>query len=498
MEQTASITAMMGEWIRSLFTYDPSSPLMIGSMPFAVLFIIFLSIFVVLRSKSRTAMMLYVIAFSLFFAYKTNGWVAMLLPATAIVNYRLTEVMRSASTRKKQKMWLTLVVVIDLLLLGYFKYYLFVVNDIVNVLFSTNFSPSAVALPVGISFYTFQAISYAVDVYRGRFTMHPTRLEYYFYLTFFPLLMAGPITRAKNLLPRLRRNHQASSRMVWTGLMLIMLGLIKKNLFSDYIAQFNGWVFDEPTAFSGFENMMAMMGYPIQLYLDFSGYSDMSIGVAAMMGFWLPDNFWFPYRSLNLTDFWRRWHISLSTWFRDYVYIPLGGNRCSTARTYLNNFLTMMVAGLWHGASWMFIIWGALHGVGLCIHKFFARQLKITIPRTWWGNALSWLLTYVFVSLAFTLFRAPDLSALGTMWYQVFSDFDWAYLSPFWSVRRAWCIMVLLVCLSYLLPERAYQRMQLYFIKLPWIAKLLLFIVCLQLVIEFSQQSVQPFLYFQF
>ena len=325
--------------------------------------------------------------------------------------------------------------------------------------------------------------------------MNTTLLEYFFYLTFFPLLRAGPITRAENLIPRLRRNRQASSRMVWSGLWLIMLGLVKKNMVSDYIGQFTTWVFDAPQTFSGFENMAALLGYPVQIYFDFSGYSDMSIGAAAILGFWLPDNFRFPYRALSLTDFWRRWHISLSTWFRDYLYIPLGGNRKGTLRMYANNFITMLVAGLWHGASWMFVIWGALHGFGLCVHKFFSRQLRITIPSTLWGNTLSWLITYVYVCFAWSFFRSQSLTQLGTMYEKIVADFSWAYLSPFVYARPLWTVCLIGAMLTYLVPERTYTRLQLRFITLPWLAKFLLFIVCVQLAIEVAQEDVQPFIY---
>lgn len=485
-------------WMREFFIYQQGSPLIIGSIPFALLFVVFLSVYVVLKNYSRLWMMFYVIGFSLFFAYKANGGVFLLLPLTAITNYWLTELIRLYESHQVRKALLTVIIVVDLSLLAIFKYYNFIVGDVLNQMLSTNFSLSSIVLPIGISFYTFQAISYAVDVYRGTFTMKVSQLEYYFYLTFFPLLMAGPITRARCLIPSLRRNQQASSRMLWTGLFLVMLGLIKKNLLSDYIAQYNNWVFDAPTTFSGFENVMAMIGYAPQLYLDFSGYSDMSIGVVAIMGFWLPDNFWFPYRALNLTDFWRRWHISLSTWFRDYVYIPLGGNRNGTFRMYLNNFLTMLVAGLWHGASWMFVIWGALHGLGLVVHKFFSRQLGLSFPSKWWGNLLSWVITYVYVTFAFTFFRAVDLPTLFSMFSKVRSDFSWAYFVPFWNARAMWCVCLLMIFLSYAIPERFYVRLQLRFITLPWFLKFILFTICLQLVIEFSQQNVQPFIYTQF
>lgn len=459
-----------------------------------VMLVAFLAIYTLVKRASRTAMMLYVVAFNLYFAYRLNGGIMWLLPATACFNYALTQEMALREGRTR-KLLLATVVVVDLAVLAYFKYATFILNDVIGLMLRTNFSLGSIVLPVGISFYTFQGISHAVDVYRRRFTMNTTLLEYFFYLTFFPLLLAGPITRAENLIPRLRRNRQASSRMVWSGLWLIMLGLVKKNMVSDYIGQFTTWVFDAPQTFSGFENMAALLGYPVQIYFDFSGYSDMSIGAAAILGFWLPDNFRFPYRALSLTDFWRRWHISLSTWFRDYLYIPLGGNRKGTLRMYANNFITMLVAGLWHGASWMFVIWGALHGFGLCVHKFFSRQLRITIPSTLWGNTLSWLITYVYVCFAWSFFRSQNLTLLGTMYEKIVADFSWAYLSPFVYARPLWTVCLLGAMLTYLVPERTYTRLQLRFITLPWLAKFLLFIVCVQLAIEVAQEDVQPFIY---
>ena len=463
-----------------------------------VLLVAFLAVYVVVRRWSRVAMMLYVVAFNLYFAYRLNGMAMWLLPATACFNYAVTQEMGSREGRGRKAL-LSLVVVADLAVLAYFKYATFLLDDVLGAMLSTNFSFRAVALPVGISFYTFQAISYAVDVYRRRFTPDATLLEYCFYLTFFPLLLAGPITRACNLIPRLRRNQQASSRMVWTGLWLIMLGAVKKNMIADYVGQFTNWVFDAPQTFSGFECAAALVGYPVQIYLDFSGYSDMSIGVAAILGFWLPDNFNFPYRSLSLTEFWRRWHISLSTWFRDYLYIPLGGNRRGTFRMYVNNFVTMLVAGLWHGASWMFVIWGALHGIGLAVHKFFSRQLGLRIPQTLAGNAVSWAITYVYVCFAWSFFRAKSLPLLATMYRRVASDFSWDYLVPFVTARGMWSASVAVAMLSFLLiNERRYKRMQLRFITLPWLAKFILFIVCMQLAIEAAQGEVQPFIYGSF
>ena len=202
--------------------------------------------------------------------------------------------------------------------------------------------------------------------------------------------------RADKFFPQIQSKRYISKEMIYAGLWLIIIGIIKKAVFADYIAQYNNWVFDAPLQYSGFEGVMAVIGYSAQIYCDFSGYSDMSIGIASVMGFDLGKNFCLPYQSTNLQEFWRRWHISLSTWMRDYIYIPLGGNRKGSFRTYLNNITTMLIAGLWHGASWMFIIWGGLHGVGLIIQKLNKPWLN-RLPNTPVVNFFSWLLTFSFV-----------------------------------------------------------------------------------------------------
>ena len=483
------------DWFFGIFQYSKAAPLMMGSVSFAVLFIIFLTLYILLKKYSRTAMLLYVIAFNLFFAYKANGCWMLLLPATAVLNYLFTEKMRHSEGRTR-KQYLSATIIMDLALLCYFKYTNFILHDVLNEIFATNFSLMSIALPIGISFYTFQAISYAVDVYKRKFTEDVDMIEYVFYLSFFPLLLAGPITRAKYIIPRLKRNWQASDNMVWTGLFLVMLGLIKKNVVSDYLAQYNNWIFDAPTTFSGFEDLMAVFGYTAQIFLDFSGYSDMSIGIASILGFTLPDNFYFPYRSLSLTEFWRRWHISLSFWFRDYLYIPLGGNRKGTFRMYLNNFITMLVAGLWHGASWMFVIWGALHGFGLVVHKFFSRQLGFSFPK--WANPISWLITYLYVTFAWTFFRAKNMESLCQLYNRICTDFSIDYAEPFLNARTLWVVFLLGTMLTYLVPERSYERLKCRFIMLPWIVKMVMFVVCVQLVVELSLSTVQPFIYYQF
>ena len=515
------------------------------SISFWAAFCAFFLIYIFVRKWSRTAMLLWVLAFDLFFFWQANGWLMLLLPATAAVNYFLTELLRQPagaetssgagvacrrrlsrsrirgaesgfresgkrgwkprrrhtgpqeSTRGAGRKWLlALIVLLDLGALVYFKYAGFFAG-IWNSLTGSNLAIGEIVLPIGISFYTFQAISYSVDVYRGTYDGRPDFLEFCFYLSFFPLLLAGPITRAGRFLPQIRRARPATRRELRLGFWLVICGLLKKGVLADYLAVYNNLAFDSPVAYSGYELLMAVLGYTMQIYLDFSGYSDLSIGIAALMGFRLDDNFLFPYRSLNLTEFWRRWHISLSTWFRDYVYIPLGGNRKGQARTLLNNFLTMVVAGLWHGSTWMFVIWGALHGAGLAVHKLCRGWLK-RIPDSWPVKALSWLLTMAFVMACWVFFRAGSLDDVGEIFRRIFTEFDLAYAAPFWAARKLWCCVLAVAAAGLLIPPRAYNALRAGFKRLPWVVIFVVFLLAVQLVIQLRSGDIQPFIYYQF
>ena len=478
------------------------------SIGFWAAFCAFFLLYIFVKRWSRTAMLLWVLAFDLFFFWQANGWLMLLLPATAAVNYFLTEWMRGLKSATNQrhsgldpeslsKILLALIILLDLSALIYFKYSGFFVEGILNPLFKSNFAVGDIVLPIGISFYTFQAISYSVDVYRGKYDGRPDFLEFCFYLSFFPLLLAGPITRAGRFLPQIRRARPATRHELRLGFWLVICGLIKKGVLADYLAIYNNLAFDSPVSYSGYELLMAVLGYTMQIYLDFSGYSDLSIGIASLMGFRLDDNFLFPYRSLNLTEFWRRWHISLSTWFRDYVYIPLGGNRKGQARTLLNNFLTMVVAGLWHGSTWMFVIWGALHGAGLAVHKLCRGWLK-KIPDSWPVKAVSWLLTMLFVMACWVFFRAGSMQDVGEIFRRIFTEFDFAYAAPFWAARKLWCVLLAVAMAGLLIPPRAYSRLQVRFTRLPWAVIFVLFLIAVQLVIQLRSGDIQPFIYYQF
>ena len=478
--------------------------LLFSDITFWLVFIFFLAIYAFVRRCCRLGMLLYVTAFSLLFFYLANGWLMLLLPAVALVAWwsgRILAGMRQEHGGAMLRSWkarlvLASAIVIILLPLLYFKYSNFFLSS-VNAVFSSHFGLLDVALPVGISFFTFQAISYVVDVYRGRFVMRVSLLEFLFYLSFFPLLLAGPITRAHVLLPQVRKPGAISERCLYVGLWLVMVGLVKKCVIADYIAQYNDWVFSSPATYSGFECVMGILGYTVQIYCDFSGYSDISIGIAALMGFHLPENFSFPYSAPSPSEFWHRWHISLSTWFRDYVYIPLGGSRCSRARTYLNNIITMLVAGLWHGSTWMFVLWGGIHGLGLVADKAF-RPLFGRLPDSRLSNGFAVVLTFVFVAIAWVFFRSENLSAACQLLSRSVSDFDISYLIPFVKARPWWCVLTIVPLMSQVIGRRGFVRLQSRFIFLPWIVKLLLFLLTIQLILQFQTSNVQPFIYYQF
>lgn len=481
--------------IASLFVYDAEAPLLFSSGVFWILFLIFLPIYSLLK-KRKLQMSLFVVAFSLYFYYKSSGLFFLMLMGTSMVDWLVSRWIAATRGRGARLAMMWFSIALSLSILGYFKYANFFLWNW-NQMVEGNFQPLDIILPVGISFYTFQSISYVVDVYKGRIAPARTWLDYLFFLSFFPALVAGPIVRADYFLPQLEKNERPTDTEIWAGLWLIMIGVVKKALIADYIAQYNDLIFNNPELYTGVQTLMGVLGYTMQIYCDFSGYSDMAIGLAAIMGFKLGINFDSPYQSRNLTEFWRRWHISLSSWLRDYVYIPLGGNRKGTFRTYLNNFLTMLIGGLWHGAAWKFVFWGAMHGVGLAVHKMCKPILK-KIPDNWFTVLIFWAVTFTYVSLLWVFFRAKDFSDSVLIISNIFVNFDWAQIPQFFEARMVWCVMMICLVAFHFVPRGLSQAMQGMFIKSPWIVKLAAFILVVQLVIEFMSEEVAPFIYFQF
>lgn len=481
--------------IFELLGYKPDEPMLFSSGLFWALFLVFLPVYSLLR-KRKTQMIVFVVAFSLYFYYKSSGLFVGLLIATSLVDWVVSRLMVEVRTRGARLRLMAVSLTLSLGILAYFKYANFFLWNI-NALVEGNFQPLDLILPVGISFYTFQSVSYIIDVYRGRVAPTRTWLEYAFFLSFFPALVAGPIVRADYFLPQIAKEHHATRREVWFGLWLILTGVVKKAIVADYIAQYNDLIFDAPGTYSGFETLMGIIGYTMQIYCDFSGYSDMAIGISLIMGFRLARNFNFPYKATNLTDFWRRWHISLSTWLRDYIYIPLGGNRKGTARTYLNNFATMVIGGLWHGAAWRFVFWGAMHGAGLAVHKatkpWMERRGDSRLIR--WGG---WLVTMLFVMVMWVFFRASSWTDAGILLSHAVADFDLSYAVPFASARVIWLVLMLFIIVSHFLGPRFWSRMAMRFVMSRWWMKLIVFLVVIQLTVELRSESVTPFIYFQF
>ena len=491
IDQAATVARNIG----NMFVYNEGSPMLFSSGFFWFLFILFLPVYILLK-KSKAKMVLFVVGFSLYFYYKSSGLFFLMLIGTSLIDWLLSWAIFKTKSRGGRLTFMWTSIMISLSILGYFKSANFFLWNW-NAMVEGNFQPLDIILPVGISFYTFQSISYVVDVYKKRLV--PTRnwLDYLFFLSFFPALVAGPIVRADYFLPQLKKNRQPTSDMIWAGLWLIIIGIAKKAVIADYIAQYNDLIFDDPEIYTGVQALMGVLGYTMQIYCDFSGYSDMAIGLALIMGFRLGINFDSPYQSRNLTDFWRRWHISLSSWLRDYLYIPLGGNRKGVFRTYLNNFLTMLIGGLWHGAAWKFVFWGAMHGVGLAVHKACKPVLK-KIPDNFLTIFISWLLTFIYVSLLWVFFRAASFEDSILIIKNIFVDFELWQIPQFFTNRMVWCIMMLLLIVMHFVPQRWADYVQTCFVRAPWIVKLLVFLCSVQLVIEFMTAEVQPFIYFQF
>lgn len=358
------------DWTKlaEVLTYNPKQPMIFSSGLFLFLFLGFTIVYVCLQKKD-TARLLFVSLFSYYFYYKSSGWYFILLGVVTVTDFVLAGRMARTSVPGKRKLLLCVSLCVNLGLLCYFKYTNFF-YEMLAPLWGGTFQPLDIFLPVGISFFTFQSLSYTIDVYRRQLQPLDRLLDYVFYVSFFPQLVAGPIVRARDFIPQIRQPLFVSHEMFGTGVFYVLSGLFKKAVISDYISvNFVERIFDNPALYSGIENLFGVYGYALQIYCDFSGYSDMAIGIALLLGFRFPMNFNSPYKADSITDFWHRWHISLSTWLRDYLYISLGGNRKGQFRTYVNLFLTMLLGGLWHGASWNFVVWGAFHGVALALHK---------------------------------------------------------------------------------------------------------------------------------
>ena len=488
--------------LTTLFTYDAQSPLIFSSGLFLFLFAAFYAVYGSLRGRP-TLRILYVIAFSLYFYYKSSGVYFLLLVFAATSDFLIAQGLAHASARWLRRALVTLSIGVNLGMLGYFKYTNFLI-DIANDMVGDGFLEfQNIFLPVGISFFVFQSMSYTIDVYRRELQPLGNWCDYLFYLSFFPQLVAGPIVRARDFIPQIRQTPRVTRAMWGMALFLILTGLFKKAIISDYISlNFVDRIFDDPLHYSGFECLMGIYGYALQIYCDFSGYSDMAIGIALMMGFRFPENFNAPYKSATITEFWRRWHISLSTWLRDYLYISLGGNRKGRKRQYLNLMLTMVLGGLWHGAAIRFVLWGALHGVALALHKAWMGMWKGAKAQGeqmhWWNRIVGVVLTFHIVCFGWLLFRAEDMQTVELMLHQIFTAFNPDMIPQFVEGYRFIFWMILAGYLLHFLPKWLSRMAQNLVTAAPLIVQVVLVAVMIWSVMQIKSSDIQPFIYFQF
>jgi D-alanyl-lipoteichoic acid acyltransferase DltB (MBOAT superfamily) len=477
-------------------SYDPQKPLLFNSEGFLYLFLGFY-IFYIFMSNVRRMRIFYVITFSLFFYYKCSGIYFFLLLFSSFTDYYISNLIYKSKNEKNRKWLLILSCLVNLGLLAYFKYTGFL-SDNFNALFSGDLSFGTIFLPIGISFYTFQTMSYTIDIYRRELEPANSVWDFMFFVSFFPQLVAGPIVRAKDFIPQIHKKLELSKKALSYAMFLIIGGLLKKAVVSDYISvNFVDRVFDFPDNYSAFENLMAVYGYTLQIYCDFSGYSDIAIGLALLLGFKLPPNFRTPYQSTSLTEFWRRWHISLSSWLRDYLYISLGGNRKGRLRTYFNLFMTMLLGGLWHGASWKFVLWGAMHGTVLAVEKAF--NIPQLTSKNFTLKITAGIVTFHFVAFCWIFFRASDFSnALN-----VISNIGLLEWNPqqWWTVLNGYQNVAVVLLIGYLwhfIPQKAQDKQLVFFHKIPLVGKMLLFAAVIWVISATASSEIQPFIYFQF
>lgn len=410
-------------------------------MPFnSLLFCGFIStIFLIYPRLRLRGQNIFLLALSyVFYGYWDWRFTLPLFTST-VVDFWVGHKLTTSGSQKRKKLLLLVSVAINLGILGFFKYFNFFIDSAGTVLTAIGFEPHLpllrVLLPIGISFYTFKTLSYTIEIYRGRLTPTKSFVEYALFVAFFPQLLAGPIERAANLLPQISSQRHLTREKLLTGLSLVLLGFFKKVAIADTLAPIVDGIFASPQGLPSGQLWTGLYAYSLQIYGDFSGYTDIARGLALMLGFQTMENFNAPYFSRNITEFWRRWHISLSTWLRDYLYISLGGNRRGSTRTYVNLMTTMLLCGLWHGAAWSFVLWGLLHGFYLMVDRIALRGKKPSFawphtPVGWATDFLKILFTFHLVALGWILFRSPDLSTAVVYMGGLFNFRELAGISP--------------------------------------------------------------------
>ncbi len=466
--------------------------MLFNSPAFGVFLIIALILF---WASPRSHRVFLLVGMSYFFYMYSFPIYFFLLAILTILNFALA--LEMGRKPKLARRFLILAITLDLFSIGFFKYANFTISSLGSSLgflgIETLFPLLDITLPLGISFFTFQMMSYIVDTYRGN-PPEESFWNFAAYVSFFPQLVAGPIVRPKTLLPQIKGKHVYDAEKAVRGIFLIAQGLIKKVVFADFLGGYVDKVFATPGNYDGLATLIAVYAYAFQIYFDFSGYTDIAIGCGKLFGFEIPINFDLPYISKNPREFWRRWHISLSTWLRDYLYIPLGGNRKSRGRTHFNVMTTMVLGGLWHGANWTFVLWGLYHGVLITVQRFV--EERFTFAQKFFSRSsglspiVSGIVTFHLVCLGWVLFRSESMSHAFVMLGNITGGaFDWR------SVQLPIALMLVVATFSHIL--RSKWDMEEWFIRLPAPVQGFGY-ACATIIIYLFFTTEQRFIYFQF
>jgi alginate O-acetyltransferase complex protein AlgI len=463
------------------------------SIEFVLLIVVVLVLMLIVKNFSGRKVVL-LLASCFFYAYWDWRFLGLLILITVVDFYISINISATLDPGRKRS-FLIASLVLNLLVLGIFKYSNFFIDSLDLILqpLGVQLPELKVILPIGISFYVFETLSYVIDVYRGNAKPANSLLDYAVFITFFPRLVAGPIMRASQFLPQLENGITLSRENFLTGGHLFGQGLIKKVVVANSMAVIVDKIYAGPLLYSSATIWLAVLSYSIQIYFDFSGYSDMAMGVARLFGIQLPVNFNLPYTSASLSEFWQRWHISLSTWLRDYLYIPLGGSRKGDIRTYVNLMITMVLGGLWHGASWNFVFWGGLHGAGLTLERAIAKNDRGAGAN--FGQVKTWfrvVAVFLLVTLAWVFFRSPSVEITRQMFSKLL------FLN---SSGVSWMFLPALVYLVIVLVAGIAARVNLLGqAPLDWGKPYVLPLICAQFLLAFvfAANHASPFIYFQF
>ena len=548
----------------NLLTFDENHPLIFTQLDFWIFFLLVIAIFSYIH-KFKLTRSIFLFVASLFFYFKTSGLLVLLLFSSIVINYFIGKGVWNSVSILKKKAFVTLSVLFNILTLGYFKYAYFFTESF-NEMFHTKYEifnvfaqignsvlgqgsfVDIIVLPVGVSFFTFQSISYVVDIYRKEVKPVKNFFDYAFFVSFFPQLVAGPIVRARDFIPQIRQPYQLNHTDFSWAIIQIVKGFIKKVVLADYIAiHFIDKVADAPEAFPGFISILAMWGYSLQIYGDFSGYTDIAIGISRLMGFKLLENFNSPYKAISVADFWRRWHKSLGSWLRDYLYIPLGGNRSGSIGTYiatmviliflifitqwywllfiylglmiiyigvsllfpgfkryvhrdLNLIITMVIGGLWHGASENFVIWGAMNGAALIIYNHWRKISPYENSTTLFTRFWRILITFNFITFTRIWFRLEDDGAPANMLTQIWYHFD-LNSDTFNTLMTGFDTALYVMIFGYILhwlPSKVKEFGERKFTALPMVLQSTVVAIILIIIYQAFSDTFKPFVYFQF